>query len=260
MNEPAQGSATVSQAFAYQLHDAYAAYARLGLVVLQVDETIEHEFARLLPPSVASLNVTRVPSAPDVTPETLAQMAAQLPAAAALLPNSFRHDAVAYACTSGTTVIGVARVAELVHSGCDTAAVTNPLTALIAACAHLGVKRLALLSPYVESVSERLRQRLGEAGIDTPHFGSFNESAEAKVARIDGESVLQAATALGQHADCDAVFLSCTNLRTLDVIDAIEAQIAKPVLSSNQVLAWHLAQLAGLTLEHAGGGRLWRQA
>ena len=258
MNERAQAGATVSQAFTFQLRDAYAAYARLGLVVLQVDETIEHEFARLLPPSVVSLNVTRVPSAPDVTPDTLAQMAAQLPAAAALLPNSFQHDAVAYACTSGTTVIGASRATELVHSGCDTAAVTNPLTALIAACAHLGVKRLALLSPYVESVSELLRQRLGEAGIDTPHFGSFNESAEAKVARIDGDSVVQAATALAQGRDCDAVFLSCTNLRTLDVIDVIERLLDRPVLSSNQVLAWHLTQLAGLRLKQPQFGRLWR--
>ena len=54
-----------------------------------------------------------------------------------------------------------------------------------------------------------------------------------------------AAIEMGQRTDCDAVFLSCTNLRTLRVLHSVEAQIKKPVLSSNQVLAWQMAGQAG---------------
>ena len=59
---------------------------------------------------------------------------------------------------------------------------------------------------------------------------------------------------------CDAVFLSCTNLRTLNVIPEIEARIGKPVLSSNQVLAWHLLRLAGCHAVDDAPGVLWRNA
>ena len=120
------------------------------------------------------------------------------------------------------------------------------------------MKRLAFLSPYLESVSDHLRARVHEADISTPLFGTFNEQQEANVARITGSSIIEAAIKLGQQDECDAVFLSCTNLRTLDVISDIEAKINKPVLSSNQVLAWHLAQLASLDLKHESFGRLWQ--
>ena len=247
----------MSQFYPYQLEDNLQHHARLGLVVLQTDETIEHDLHRMLPPEHATIYATRVPSSPEVTKETLAQMAKELPAVAGLLPNSFTYQAVGYGCTSGTAVIGAQRIEELVKQGCQTKSVSNPLSALIAACQQLGIKRLAFLSPYLESVSDHLRARVHEADIATPLFATFNEEQEANVARITGDSIFDAAVDLGLQGDCDAVFLSCTNLRTLDVISKIEAKINKPVLSSNQVLAWHLAQLAGLNIKHQDFGRLW---
>lgn len=230
--------------------------ANLGLIVLQSDETIEHDFRRLLPETGVALYVNRIPSAPDVTRETLAEMEARMPAAAELLPRPVRFDVVGYGCTSGTSVIGVARVAELIGAGCATQTVTEPVSALVAACRHLGVSHLALLSPYVAQVSDGLRQVLSDAGIATPVFGSFDEAEETRVARIDGASLIDAACDLGADAACDALFMSCTNLRTLDVIGEIEARIGKPVLSSNQVLAWHMMRRAGLPDTRAGFGTL----
>ena len=247
----------MSQFYTYQLADNLRHHARLGMVVLQTDETIEHDLHRMLPPEHATIYATRVPSAQEVTKETLAEMAEELPAVASLLPNSLTYQAVGYGCTSGTAVIGAQRIEELVKQGCQTDAVSNPLSALIAACQHMGIKRLAFLSPYLESVSDHLRARVHEADIATPLFGTFNEEQEANVARITGDSIIEAGVELGLQGDCDAVFLSCTNLRTLDVISEIESKVNKPVLSSNQVLAWHLAQLAGLNIKHQGFGRLW---
>lgn len=226
-----------------------------GLIVLQEDETIEGDFRRLMPPD-AHLYVSRVPSGLEVTQDTLSAMAAKLPAAAALFPAAARFDAVGYGCTSGTAVIGPARVAEQVHAGAQTRSVTEPVSALIAACSALGITRLAFLSPYIEDVSTRLREVLAGAGVASPVFGSFNEAAEAKVARISGASVVDAATRLAGDAGAEAVFLSCTNLRTLDVVGPIEAAAGKPVLSSNLVLAWHMRRLAGAGSLPAGYGAL----
>ena len=233
--------------FDYTLAPPIGTRATLGLIVLQADETLEHDFRRLFPSDGVSLYVTRVPSGADVTPDTLAQMEATLPAAAGLLP-PLAFDAVGYGCTSGTAVIGPDKVAAQVRQGCDAAHVTDPLSALVALCRARGIARLGFLSPYVENVSATLRAALAARGIETPVFGSFNEAEETKVAKISQASLYDAATALGAQRDVDAVFLSCTNLRTLDVIPQIEQTLGKPVISSNTALAWHLAKLSGLGL------------
>ena len=216
--------------------------AQIGLIVLQADETVEDDFRKLLP---ASLNVlvNRVPSGLDVTPETLRETTSHLSQAAQLFPQGLSLDAVGFACTSASAEIGCDAVADTVRRGTETAHVTNPLSALIAACHALDIRRLAFLSPYVESVSDRLRDALQDAGISTPAFGTFAEAEEARVARISAHSIEQAARALCEDAKVDGVFLSCTNLRTMSVLKPLHTELKLPVLSSNLVLAWHLWHL-----------------
>lgn len=229
--------------FAYDLNNDQV--PTLGMVVLQTDERIESDMRQLLSPDI-NLHITRIPSGATVTTDTLSQMEHDLPAATTLLPRAAKFDAVGYGCTSGTSVIGAPRIAELVGDSCETSNVTEPVSALIAACKHLGLKRIAFLSPYVETVSQTLRDTLAAAGIETPVFGSFDEASEERVVRIATNSTRDAAIALNTD-DVDAIFLSCTNLNTLPVIDEIEAAINKPVLSSNLVLAWHMSKLANAT-------------
>ena len=235
-------------AFSYTLEGPIGTRATLGLVVLQSDETIEHDFRRLFAAPDISLYVTRVPSGLDVTPDTLASMSAALPAAAGLLPTALKYDVVGYGCTSGTAVIGPDKIAEQVKAGCCARHVTEPLSALVAICEAKGISRIAFLSPYIETVSQTLRNALNTRGVMTPVFGSFDEGEETKVAKISQHSLFDAAMALGASDEVEAVFMSCTNLRTLDVIPRIEAALGKPVFSSNQVLAWHMAHLAGIEL------------
>ena len=229
---------------------------RLGLVVLRVDETIEQDFRRLFSTETA-LYVTRIASGATLNPETIASMEAHLPAAAGLLPPAVDFDAVAYACTSGTTLIGAERVAALVGGACRTKAVTDPLTASIAAMRALGAKRIGLVSPYFTSVAEPIRKALEVAGFDVPGTVSFGEECEAKVARIDPASVAGAARHVGRRGEVDALFLSCTNLRTLEVITGLEAELGIPVVSSNQALAWHMARLAGAAISPSAPGHLF---
>ena len=239
------------ETFSYELLTEDDRKPALGLIVLQSDETIEQDFRRAFPSDTCDLYVSRVPSGLEVTGDTLAQMAETLPLAAGLFPRSLRLDVVGYGCTSGTSVIGPDRVAELVQAGCPDAyakpAVTEPLSALIAACRARKIKRLALLSPYIEDVSAALRERLANAGIETPLFGSFDEAEEAKVARIDEASITSAATALCAGNDrVDGMFLSCTNLKAMGVLEPLSESLGVPVMSSNSVLAQQMKVLAGI--------------
>lgn len=219
--------------------------APMGVVVLQADETLEHDFRRLLP-SGAEFLVTRIPSSPQVSPEGLAAMENDLTAAAGLLPRGTRFSVVGFGCTSGAAQIGSADVAARTRAGVSAAEVTDPVTALIAACRELKIRRLALVSPYVEPVSAWLMTVLSRAGIEISAFASFNEASEARVVRIAPTSIAEAAATTAARATCDAVFLSCTNLRTLDILASSERTLGVPVLSSNLVLAWHMARLAGV--------------
>lgn len=246
--------------FPYALTGPIGARATFGLIALQVDETIEHDFRRLFAARDVALHVSRVPSGDDLTPDSIARMEAALPAAAALLPPAARFDAIGYGCTSGATLIGAARVAALVSGAAATRRVVDPLSAALAAFGALGVGSVAVVSPYIDAVAEPVRAALRAAGLRTPVAVSFGEEVEARVARIDPASILAAGLAAGAGADVEAVFISCTNLRALDVIDALEAALGKPVVASNQALAWEMARRAGALPLSETPGRLLRLA
>ena len=121
----------------------------------------------------------------------------------------------------------------------------------------LNIRKLGFLTPYVADVSDAMRRALEDDGVEITAFASFEQSEEAKVARIAPHSILDAVVDLGSSPACEAVFISCTNLRTLDVLAAAEKRLGKPVISSNQVLAWHMVQLAGHSSRPEGLGVLF---
>ena len=230
--------------------------AQIGLVVLRTDETIEHDMRRLMPDGVELL-VSRVQSDGIVTGETLAAMEGDLGRAAELFPPAARFASMGYGCTSGTAQIGAARIETLLRDVSGAKAVTNPVTALVAACRAMEVGRLAIVSPYIAPVAKTLCDVLKREGLETPAVTSFDVADEATVVRIAGASITRAACTVAKGADVDAIFLSCTNLRTLDVIAGIEDATGLSVISSNTALAWHMLKLAGVPAPPSAPGRLF---
>ncbi|UWQ00311.1 maleate cis-trans isomerase family protein [Aliiroseovarius crassostreae] len=233
--------------------------ATLGTVVLETDETLEPEFARMVPRPGVALYHTRIPMVAEITPDTLAKMEADLPAAVRLLPPSLTFDVIGYGCTSAATVIGSEQVAKAIQTVFPGVLVTDPLAALIAAGRKIGARRLGFLTPYVANVSTRMRDRLQDAGFEIAGFGSFEEGRDPVVARISEASILNAAVTVARAQPCDAIVISCTNLRCLDILDEVEARTGVTALSSNQALAWHMLRLAGVQDPQIGAGRLFRE-
>lgn len=237
--------------FAYRLRAPET--PALGLIVLRVDETVEPEFRHSIPPNKARLYVSRIPSGDDLTPDSIAAMESGLKTAAGLLPEAAGFDVVGYACTSASARIGADRVHKMIRAGVATKAVTDPLSAALAYIRDLGLSRVGIVSPYVDSVAAPLRDAFCAAGIEVPDMLSFGEKTEARVARIDPASIRDAARALAGRAALDGLFLSCTNLRTQMILGPLQGELGLPVLSSNQVLAWHMSKIAGIS---QGPGRL----
>jgi maleate isomerase len=105
-----------------------------------------------------------------------------------------------------------------------------------------------------------MQANLRAAGFDIITVSSFNQSDDFTVARISSASILNAILAIGARREVDGIFVSCTSLRTLKIIPEAEARIGKPVISSNQALAWHLLRLADQTNQTIGYGRLFSTA
>ncbi|MDF1720659.1 MAG: hypothetical protein P1U65_08290 [Minwuia sp.] len=244
----------------FTLDGGAGAAARIGLIVLQNDETMEPELAPLFSQQGIALYHSRIPSAPEVTAETLMTMKAELPVVARLLPAAHPLSVVGYGCTSGATIIGQSVVSDLIRQVHPDALTTDPITAVVAATTRLNVRRIGFITPYVAAVSSAMRELLQGHGLEIAAFASFAQAEEATVARIAQQSLLNAICALADGTpDMEAVFVSCTNLRSLGIIAEAERRIGKPVLSSNLVLGWHMLALAGAQAPDGSPGMLLQQ-
>ena len=231
----------------------------LGLIVLKTDQSMEPELRDIIAAAGRVLYHSRIAFETVVTAKTLARMAQDIPKTTALLPEvPFR--VIGYGCTSGATVIGSARVAELVQSVYPGVAVTDPMAAVIAAARALGARRLGILTPYSKAVSATMTDHLAAQGFEVVSFATFEEENDNQVARICESSVLEGMKKVGAGGGaggCDLVFASCTNLRSFSVIEAAEEALGIPVISSNSALAWHMLRLSGVRGDMVGPGRVF---
>lgn len=228
---------------------------RLGMIVLSTDETLEYETRQVLEGRCVNLMHSRIESHPQVTPDSLRAMRARMPEVAGLLPAEL--NAIAYGCTSASVLIGPEVVAAEVQSVRPGVPVTNPISAVVAALKALKVRRIGLVTPYTAEVAAPMREFLAAQGIETRHEISFGEGDDRKVARIAQRSTLAAMLEAGRAEGVEAVFASCTNLGTFEVIDQAEDELGLPVISSNLALAWHLLKLARIEARGWGPGRLF---
>ena len=119
-------------------------------------------------------------------------------------------------------------------------------------------QRIALLTPYVDEINQSMRSYIEARDIAVPVMGSYNHGNDLEVARISAQSVRDAALELGREPGVDAVFVACTSIRLAKDVEALEAELSKPVTSSNHALAWHCLRLAGYDEPVPGFGRLMR--
>jgi maleate isomerase len=143
----------------------------------------------------------------------------------------------AYLCTSASFVGGLEGEAQL-RAAMERGGAQRALTtsgAMLEALAALGARTVAVATPYDAALTDRLVAFLAEAGIATTGVGYLG--MEADIWRVDAGSVRELAHAIPRQG-ADAIFLSCTNLPTYDVIPALEAELDIPVLSANLVTLW----------------------
>ena len=169
-----------------------------------------------------------------------------------------KPDVILYGCTSATLTHGpsfdralAARIR--MESGAETVTAAG---ALVHALATIGVRRIGFASPYVAAINDKAVEFLSETGVETLQRSEVEETLDnAGQGALEPDRVFSLGLA-ADHPDAEAIVLSCTDMRSVETIARLEATVDKPVISSNQAMAFQAMQLAGIGDPLSGYGRL----
>lgn len=239
-----------------ELDDGPGRY-RIGLIALSNDLATERDFNQMCPSDEVAVFVSRVPNAETCSVGNLRAMEPELTNAVSLLIPGSRLDVVAYSCTSGTVVLGHDTVAQRIRDARPGISVTTPITASLAALCLFGAGNIAVLTPYTDEVNAPVAKYIKASGLNIAAFTSFQFANNDTMARTPPRAIYHAALE-ADRPEADALFISCTAIRAVDVVDSIEQAVGKPVVTANQALFWQALWFAGYESPIEGFGRLLR--
>ncbi|MBB4688646.1 maleate cis-trans isomerase family protein [Amycolatopsis jiangsuensis] len=226
-------------------------------VIAPFDLALERELWRWVPMEV-SLHLARTPYEPVPVSMEMAHLVSDSRHLAAATRDVLHvePEVVAYLCTSGSFVNGVDYERSLTKAICDAGAPDAVTTsgALAEVLQQLDLHRISVLTPYDADLTGALHGFLAELGVDTvasDHLGLGGGIWKVSYRTI-AERILAA-----DHSDAEAIFVSCTNLPTFDLIEPLEKALGKPVLTANQLTMW--ACLRRMQLPIVGPGQWLRE-
>jgi maleate isomerase len=231
--------------------------AAFGLIALSTDRACASDVRGFLPDDPAiELFETRIPMELVATPASLRAQEEHLARAASELVPGSHLDAIGFGCTSAGAAIGLDNVLERIAAGRPGVAATTAIGAAAHGLAAIGATRIALLTPYLDAAHALVLDFFAREQIDVVVARNLGLDGDLEMNRLAPEFLIETGARLVAGADVDALFISCTGVRTRRVIDPLERRIGMPVLSSNQSLAWDLLRLAGDGELLEGRGRL----
>ena len=228
---------------------------KLGILVPSSNVTMEYEMPMMAPQGV-SFHFSRIPQTED-TEEQLEAMIDYVPEKSNLLAHA-RVDAIAFGCTSGSFVKGMGydkKVIEAIKNSTGIMATTTS-TAVVEALKIAGVKRLSVGAPYLDSIMEKLKDFLEKNDFEVVKMKGLNMVCG------EGDLPLDATYNLIREIDipqADGIFISCTDFKTVELLEILENDFGKKVISSNQATMWKLLRLSGMKTSICGFGSLLRE-
>jgi maleate isomerase len=228
--------------------------ARLGLLIPSTNVAAEAEFYTMAPPGV-TFHFGRLEHRPDLGIEKYERMVEELATEVAKLSHAGVR-AIAFACTTGSLYGGKGYNERLEDEIKHLSGVpaTSTASAVVEALSFLNAKRLLVLTPYSAKVNELEKRFLEAYGFAVEFIGTLDNRG-LRHSEIGEELLCDQVRKLGS-GDSEAVFLSCTGLPTITLLERLEAELKKPVISSNQATLWKLKNMVGLNDPIRGFGSL----
>jgi arylmalonate decarboxylase len=241
---------------AVQMYSPYGYRGKIGLIVPSTNTVIEPEFNRMAPKGV-SIHSGRIMLLGKASEESYVKMGEETGRAAAELSTA-EVDVIAWGCTSGSCVVPREQLEGSIVENSNIPAVST-MTAVFEAIKAFGAKTISLGTPYVDFVNQTEIEVIEREGIKVAaYYGlELGETQEERrgIGRVPPESLFR----LARHIDrpeSDLIFLSCTNLATIEMLDQLEQDLGKPVISSNQATFWASLRRLGIRDRIEGYGSL----
>jgi maleate isomerase len=229
---------------------------RIGLITLGSDFRIEKDFNNLIHGRDIDLYVNRIHCYNPLTNETLAKMADDITdVTKEILPDQ-KLDCVAYGCTSGTVAAGYDSIKEKVNLAKPEAKVTTPITSAIKALKMLNINKISIFTPYTKTINESVVGYFKKENIIINSLSYFDIASDLDIGKVDENYLFDVLSKIDLE-DSDALFVSCTALPVLSIIDKLEKKLNKIVLSSNQTLIWDSLNEINYKKKIEGFGKLF---
>ena len=229
---------------------------RIGLITLGSDFRIEKDFNNLIYGRDIDLYVNRIHCYNPLTNESLAKMANDITEVTQdILPDQ-KIDCVAYGCTSGTVAAGYDKIKLKVNLAKPDAKVTTPITSAIKALNKLDIKKISVFTPYTKIINESVVGYFKEKNIIVNSLTYFDIDSDLDIGKVDENYLFNVLSKINLE-DSDALFVSCTALPVLSIIERLEKKLNKIVLSSNQTLIWDSLNQVNYKKKIEGFGKLF---
>ena len=230
---------------------------KIGLITLSTDLTMESDFYSIINNLPIDVFVNRIKNYNPLTKENLLKMYDQLESVTKdILPNE-KINTIAYGCTSGTIAIGKEKIKEKIQIAKPGCYITTPITSAIKAINKMKIKKIAIFTPYPDSVNKSVFEYFSKEKIEVLSFSSFNLDSDLEIGKVDPNYLLEVLTKM-ETGNAEGLFVSCTALPVLKILDQVETKIKKTVLSSNQTLIWDSIRSVGYNSPVSGYGKLFR--
>ena len=229
---------------------------RVGLIALASDFMIEKDFINIIKDKDIDFFVNRIESYNPLTKESLIKMSEKVTEVTKdILPDE-KLDCVVYACTSGTIAAGYSSIEKKVKIAKPEAKVTTPSTAAIKALKKLKIQKLSIFTPYSKKLNDEVVEYFKKENFDVTSNSYFDIESDIDIGKVDQNYLYEVLSKIDLN-DADALFVSCTALPVLQIIEKLEKKLNKPVLSSNQALIWDTLENIGKNISIHGFGKLF---
>ena len=230
---------------------------RIGLIALATDFRIEKDFINVIKDQDIDFFVNRIHCYAPLTSENLIKMSNTVTEISEdILPNE-KIDCVVYGCTSGTIAAGYDTIKKKVNLAKPEAKVTTPSTAAINALKKMNIKNVAIFTPYSKALNDDVVKYFENQNFKITSNAYFDITNDLDIGKVDEDYLYKTLLEMDLgNAEC--LFISCTALPALSIIEKLEKKLNKVVLSSNQVLIWDTLQSIGKKSSIEGFGKLFK--
>ena len=231
---------------------------RIGLIALASDFMIERDFINVIKDRDIDFFVNRIECYNPLTSENLVKMSLKVTDVAKdILPDQ-KIDCVVYGCTSGTIAAGYNSIEKKIKLAKPDAEVTTPSTAAIKALKKLNINNISIFTPYSKKLNDEVVKFFEEQNFNITSNSYFDIDSDFDIGKVDQDYLYDVLSNIDLNG-ADALFVSCTALPVLSIIDKLEKKLNKFVLSSNQALIWDTLEKIGKNNLIQGFGRLFNK-